>query len=73
LIPATDDTDELAVGHRFKLSELGRERCPRIAHKVGTVIRFVNNSKVVIVHFDGNKLKTSINRDYLERDRDSQS
>jgi len=61
------DTAEIRVGHRFRMSELGMARCPRIAHKVGTVVGLIEYSKTVIVRFDGNKLKTSINRDYIER------
>jgi hypothetical protein len=60
------DTGELRVGHRFRLSELGMARCPRLASKVGTVVNLIEYSKIVVVRFDGNKLKTSINRDYIE-------
>jgi hypothetical protein len=63
---APEDADELRVGHRFRLSELGMVRCPRIAHKIGTVVGLIEYSKVVVVRFDGNKLRTSINRDYIE-------
>lgn len=62
-----EDAGEIRVGHRFRMSELGMARCPRIAHKVGTVVGLIEYSKVVHVRFDGNKLKTSINRDYIER------
>jgi hypothetical protein len=58
---------ELRVGHRFKLSELGMVRCPRLARKVGAVVSLIEYSKVVVVRFDGNKTTTSINRDYIER------
>jgi hypothetical protein len=60
------DTGELRVGHRFRLSELGMARCPRLDSKVGTVVNLIEYSKIVVVRFDGNKLKTSINRDYIE-------
>ena len=69
---STDDQSpggagEIRVGHRFKMSDLGMARCPRIAHKVGTVVGLIEYSKTVIVRLDGNKLKTSINRDYIKR------
>ena len=48
------------------MSELGIARCPRLASKVGTVVNVIEYSKIVVVRFDGNKLKTSINRDYIE-------
>lgn len=61
------DRAVLRVGDRFKLSSLGRFRCPRLAHKVGIVINLIEYSMVVIVRFDGNKTTTSINRNYVER------
>jgi hypothetical protein len=60
------DTGEMRAGHRFRMSELGIARCPRLASKVGTVVNVIEYSKIVVVRFDGNKLKTSINRDYIE-------
>lgn len=51
---------------RIKLSALGKERCPRIADKMGTVTRRTPNSSVVRVLFDGNRLSTSIHKDYIE-------
>lgn len=57
---------EVTLGARFRLSKLGMARCPRIAQKIGTVVGLIDYSKVVIVRFDGNKLKTSIGRDYIE-------
>jgi hypothetical protein len=57
---------DFSVGDRFKLSELGSVRCPRLATKVGTVSRVVQNSSAIGVRFDGNKNSTNIHRDYIE-------
>ena len=57
---------ELQAGDRIKLSALGRERCPRIACKAGTVIGRKLNSRIVTIRFDGNRNPTSINYDYIE-------
>ncbi len=56
----------LLIGHRFKLSALGAERCPRLAAKLGTVIGRMPNSAIVRVRFDGNRTTTSIHRAYIE-------
>ena len=57
---------ELQAGDRIKLSALGKERCPRIASKAGTVIGRKLNSRIVTIQFDGNRNPTSINCDYIE-------
>jgi hypothetical protein len=54
------------IGERVKLTALGKERSPRIAEKVGTVIRRTPYSSIVGVLFDGNRLSTSIHKDYIE-------
>jgi hypothetical protein len=53
-------------GQRFRLSELGNERCPKFIARVGTIISVRKNSSSITVRFDGNKQTTLLHRDYLE-------
>jgi hypothetical protein len=54
------------IGARFKMSELGATRCPRLASKVGTVVGIKSRYGSVSVCFDGNKSGTLLHRDYIE-------
>jgi hypothetical protein len=54
------------VGDRFRMSTLGAQRCPRLSNKVGTVTSIIENSQTVCVRFDGNKMPTSLHRNYIE-------
>jgi len=53
-------------GQRFRLSELGTQRCPKFIVKVGTIVRVREDSASIIVLFDGNKTTVTIHRDYIE-------
>jgi hypothetical protein len=53
-------------GQRFRLSELGAQRCPKFAVKVGTIVKVRTNSKSLTVKFDGNKQPTTLHRDCIE-------
>ena len=58
----------LAVGTRVKMSPLGTTRCPRLVKKIGTVVRTRSgNYSSTEVHFDGNKTRTPLHKDYVER------
>ena len=57
--------DRLAVGLRFKMSKLGRKRCPDLADKVGTVLEVGHQNTGITVLFDGNKRATCLHRDYI--------
>jgi hypothetical protein len=66
-VPLLDpEKTKLPIGHRFKLSALGAERCPRLAAKIGTVVGRLPNSAIVKDCFDGNRTATSIHRDCIE-------
>jgi hypothetical protein len=60
------DGKTFIAGQRFRLSELGAQRCPKFIVKVGKIIRVRENSASVIVQFDGNKTTVTIHRDYIE-------
>jgi hypothetical protein len=62
--------DDLQIGDRVRLSELGTARSPKIKVRVGVVValsRLRHNS--VHVLFDGNKTATRLHRSYLELDQ----
>ena len=59
-------TTELTIGARFKMSELGAIRCPRLAGKTGTVVGNSSRYLSISVRFDGNRTSTSLHRDYIE-------
>ena len=50
-------------GQRFRLSELGAQRCPKFIVKVGTIVTVRKNSVSIVVKFDGNKQATTLHRD----------
>jgi hypothetical protein len=54
------------AGQRFRLSNLGVQRCPKFIVKVGTVVNVRKNSGSLTVKFDGNKQPTTLHRDYIE-------
>lgn len=57
--------DWIAVGARFKLSELGTIRCPDLASKVGIVVDISSRTTGITVLFDGAKRPTVLHRDYI--------
>jgi hypothetical protein len=65
-VTADTSTSEIAAGQRSRLSKLGVERCPRLKGRVGVVKRIRENSKSIVVRFDGNKTSTALYRDYIE-------
>jgi hypothetical protein len=62
------DGKTFIVGQRFRLSDLGAQRCPKFIIKVGTIVRVPKNSASIQVQFDGNKVTTTLHRDYIEPD-----
>ena len=46
--------NEIPIGIRFKMSELGGIRCPRLAQKVGIVVGRGIYKNSITVLFDGN-------------------
>jgi len=64
--PPIIDAKMFVTGHRFRLSKLGAERCPRLRNKVGVIVKVRENSASIIVQFDGNRNTTPIHRDYIE-------
>ncbi|MGY0575874.1 hypothetical protein ACTGJ9_036555 [Bradyrhizobium sp. RDM12] len=57
--------DRIAVGARFKLSELGTIQCPDLAGKVGVVVDISSRTTGITVLFDGAKRATVLHRDYI--------
>ena len=55
--------DKIAVGTRFKLSELGRIRCPDLADQVGVVVAVSARTSGITVLFDGARRRTVLHRD----------
>ena len=56
----------VSVGDRVRLSELGRERCPRIAAEGGLVVGFSVTGNTVHIRFDGHRTLSPIHVSYLE-------
>ena len=64
-------TDRIAVGARFKLSELGRIRCPKLADMVGVVVGVSHRTTGTTVLFDGTERPTILHRDYIRPSSDA--
>jgi hypothetical protein len=64
--PPFDAGVEFRVGDRIKISDIGSQRYPRLAHKTSTVTSAPFTGNSITVRFDGNKLKTSLHRAYSE-------
>ncbi|MCK1711461.1 MULTISPECIES: hypothetical protein [unclassified Bradyrhizobium] len=59
------ETDRIAVGTRFKISDLGAVRCPNLAHKIGIVVGLSRRTTGVTVLFDGDARPTCLYRGYI--------
>lgn len=60
-----ENADEMPIGTRVTMSELGSVRCPRLAGKIGTVVgRGIYRNSITVL-FDGNRTTSSLHRDYL--------
>ena len=59
-------SNELTIGDRVRVSNLGASRCPRLARKSGTIVGRSIYTNSVSVRFDGNKSKSTLHRDYVE-------
>jgi hypothetical protein len=59
------ETNRIAVGIRFKMSDLGAVRCPDLADKVGIVVGVSHRTTGITVLFDGGKRPTYLHRDYI--------
>jgi len=57
---------DLLIGDRVQISELGASRCPRLAGKTGTIVGRSIYANSVTVRFDGNKTTSTFHRNYLE-------
>jgi hypothetical protein len=60
-----DEADIMRVGARFKMSELGAIRCPKLADKFGTIVGTSRRNTAIAVLFDGNKTATYLHKDYI--------
>lgn len=59
------EADRIAVGTRFKISELGAVRCPNLADKIGTVVGLSRQNTGITVLFDGDARPTCLYRGYI--------
>ena len=59
------ETDRIAVGTRFKISELGAVRCPNLAKKVGVVVGLSRQTTGITVLFDDDARPTCLYRGYI--------
>ena len=55
------------IGARFRMSELGAARNPRLAEKEGTIVGSSRINSSIRVLFDGRKSPISLHRDYIEQ------
>ncbi|APO52894.1 hypothetical protein BD122_21491 [Bradyrhizobium diazoefficiens] len=63
-------TNRIEVGARFKLSEIGKIRCPDLADKVGVVVALGQRTTGITVLFDGAQRPTVLHRDYIRPSSD---
>lgn len=61
----THEIDELVIGTRFEVNELGAAQCPTLAGKTGTVTGISRRNTGVAVLFDGTTRPTFLHRDYI--------
>ena len=59
------ETDRIAVGTRFKMSNLGAARFPELAGKVGIVVELSHRTTGITVLFDSDRRPTVLHRDYI--------
>ena len=59
-----DDT-EIGRGMRVRLSDLGKERCPRLKGESGVILRRIGPS-TLRVKFDGRKSPITLHQSYIE-------
>ena len=57
--------DRIAVGNRFRMSELGAARCPELADRSGIVIDVSPRTTGITVLFDGALRPTCLHRDFI--------
>lgn len=56
----------LEAGTRCCLTELGRQRSPKLAAKIGTVLRRARNKRQYYVLWDGNVTPVTLHCTYIE-------
>ncbi|TYL69946.1 hypothetical protein [Bradyrhizobium cytisi] len=59
------EIDRIAVGTRFKISELGAVRCPNLANKIGIVVGLSRQNTGITVLLDGDARPTCLYRGYI--------
>jgi hypothetical protein len=61
------DPDEVfQIGKRFRLSALGKERCPRLTTHTGVIVGQPQRSDAVRVLLDGRKFPITLHASYIE-------
>jgi|UPI00078600AF hypothetical protein len=56
----------LEAGTRCRLNELGRQRSPKLATKIGRILRRARNTRQYHVLWDGNVTPVTLHRTYIE-------
>jgi hypothetical protein len=64
--PMHDRYDELKPGTRVRLTELGKERSPRLKDYVGKVVGISLHTSTVRVLFEGRKAPVTLHVTYIE-------
>ncbi|MBR1233656.1 hypothetical protein [Bradyrhizobium sp. AUGA SZCCT0182] len=65
IVSDVQEFNRLAVGARFKISELGATRLRSLAGKTGIVVEVFRSNTGVTVLFDGAKRPTCLHRDFI--------
>ncbi|MET3907615.1 hypothetical protein ABID59_001956 [Bradyrhizobium sp. S3.3.6] len=59
------NVDRIAVGTRFRMSEVGAARCPELANRSGIVIEESPRTTGITVLFDGAQRPTCLHREFI--------
>jgi hypothetical protein len=62
--------NKIAVGTRFKISEVGAVRCPNLADKIGIVLGLGRRNTGITVLFDGDTRPTCLHSGYISSTSD---
>jgi hypothetical protein len=62
----TTEGPPLKLGSRFRLTQLGAERCPKLLGRTGAVVGFSHTNLSIRVLFDGTRTPRSLHRTYIE-------
>lgn len=61
-----DPMDKFKIGSRIRLSNLGKQRCPRITSETGIVVGKATHLEAVRLKMDGKKQLITLHVTYVE-------